>query len=421
MKERYSLKFVLTLVISTSALTALILSIVFFTSFYTNRNISVRPGSQNVNATISESGNIETERRDTNIDDFGELLDIIETQFIGSYNIDEIINFAMAAAVDSLDDIWSHYMSPEEYTEFLATANNRYAGIGVTVMIDEETEGMKVLGVYEGSGAYQAGMVIGDIVVAVDGESIIGLSLNEIRYMLRRQIGETAEITVLRYDGEYEVLTVLFSIVFINPVSFEMLPGNIGYVRLRNFDQDAGVNFIEAVNTLIDMGAVAFIYDVRNNGGGRVNEVTRILDFLLPEGEIFISVDRSGVENIIMSDDNWIDMPAVVLVNSYSFSGAEFFAAMLYEYNYAATVGEQTTGKNRMQSTIPLANGGAVHISTGHYLTKNRISLFDVGGFTPQYLIDLTEEERAYFVRGQLDWDSDPQFQKALALLENYR
>ncbi|MCL2425951.1 MAG: S41 family peptidase [Oscillospiraceae bacterium] len=419
MNERYSFKFMLTLVISASALTALILSIVFFAGFNTNRHVTI--DSPAVATTVREHVSTEYERRDTDVSDFSELLDIIESQFIGTYDIDDIINYAMRAAVDSLDDIWSHYMSPEEYTEFLATANNRYAGIGVSVMIDEETEGMKVLGVYEGAGAYQAGIVIGDIVVAVDGESIIGLTLNEIRYKLRRPLGETADITVLRYDGEYHIITVEFSIVFVNPVSFEMLPGNIGYVRLRNFDQDAAENFIDAVNTLLDMGAVAFIYDVRNNGGGRVNEVTRILDFLLPEGEIFISVDRSGVENIIMSDENWIDMPAVVLVNSYSFSGAEFFAAMLYEYDYAATVGEQTTGKNRMQSTIPLSNGGAVHISTGHYLTKNRVSLFDIGGFTPQYVVEFTEEDRTAFLRGELDRDSDTQFQKALSLLENYR
>jgi len=395
--KRYSLEFMLTLVISASALTALLLSLLFFSQ---------------VNSPRTVIGNSDGES------DFYELLNVIDARFIGTYDMDEIIDHAMRAAVDSLDDMWSHYMSPEEYADFLATANNRYAGIGVSVMIDEETLGLKVFGVYEDSGAYKAGITVDDVIVAVDGEDITGLTLPEIRYKLRRQIGDTADITVLR-NNEYIVFTVLYSIVFTNPVSFEMLPGNIGYIRLRNFEQGAGESFIDAVNALINMGAVGFIYDVRNNNGGRVTEVTQILNFLLPEGEIFIAVDRSGVENITWSDDDWLDMPAVVLVNRYSFSGAEFFAAMLCEYDYAETIGEQTTGKNRMQTTIPLSNGGAVHISTGHYLTKNRISLFDTGGYTPRHIIDLTDDEMLLFMRGELEWTLDPQFIKALSLLEN--
>jgi len=308
-------------------------------------------------------------------------------------------------------------MNPEEYASFLATSNNRYHGIGVEVQMDDETGGMLILGVYSDSGADLAGIVVGDIVTAVDGESILGLTLPDIRLMLRRPLGDTAVLTVLRADGDYHEITVLYSIVFTNPVTFEMLEGNIGYVILRNFEEDAGNRFIGAVNELIEMGAVAFIYDVRNNNGGRVTEVTQILDFLLPEGEIFISVDRSGIERITRSDEDFINLPAAVLVNERSYSGAEFFAAMLYEYNYAVTIGEQTTGKNRMQTTIPLDNGGAIHLSTGHYLTKNRISLYDVGGFTPEIVIVMTDEESELFNRGELERTSDPQFTRALTIL----
>ena len=355
---------------------------------------------------------------DSNVDNFNELIDVISERFIGELNLEEITDAAMQAAVFALDDDWSYYMNPAEYTEFLRHSNNRYSGIGVDVMIDEETEGMKVLGVYSDSGADLAGIVIGDIITGVDGESIIGMTLADIRVMLRRSLGSTAVLTVLRVNGEYQDITVLYDIVFTNPVSFEMLDDNIGYVLLKNFEEDAAEKFMSAVNELIENGAVGFIYDVRNNNGGRVGEVTRILDFLLPEGEIFISVDRSGIEKITRSDANFIDKPAVVLVNEHSYSGAEFFAAMLSEYDYAPSVGAQTTGKNRMQTTIPLSNGGAVHISTGHYLTKNRISLYDIGGFTPEFLIPLTEEETDLFNKGDLELISDPQFVKALSLLE---
>jgi len=384
----------LTLVFTASALTCVILSVLFFL-YIGNRD-----------------------RTNAVSDGFAELIGVIDERFIGELDIDEITDAAKRAAVDALDDDWSYYMSPIEYAEFLRNSNNRYSGIGVDVMIDEETDGMKVLGVYSNSGADMAGIVIGDIVTAVDGESIIGLTLAEIRVMLRRPLGSTAVLTVLRADGEYQEITVLYDIVFTDPVSFEMLEGNVGYLALRNFEEDAAESFISAVNELISMGARGIIYDVRNNNGGRVSEVTQILDFLLPEGEIFISVDRSGIEKITRSDANFIDLPAVVLVNEFSYSGAEFFAAMLCEYDYAATVGEQTTGKNRMQTTIPLSNGGAVHISTGHYLTKNRISLYDIGGFTPEFIVPMTDEEMQLFHRGDLEKSADPQLLKALLLLE---
>jgi len=387
---------VLTLVFAASALTCLILSVLFI--------LYLKP----VNDTAVESN------------DFKELLNVIDRRFIGTFDIDDITDAAMRAAVSSLDDDWSYYMSADEYADYLATANNRYTGIGVEVSTDETTNGMRVLSVYNDSGADLAGIIIDDIITAIDGESILGLTLQEIRSMLRRPLGDTAILTVKRVnvDGFLE-LTVIYDTVFRNPVKFEMFDNNVGYVRLLNFEENAADRFLFAVRELIRQGAEAFIYDVRNNNGGRVGEVTEILDFLLPEGEIFISVDRTGIESITKSNADFIDLPAVVLVNSYSFSGAEFFAAMLDEYDYAVTIGDQTTGKNRMQTTIPLSNGRAVHISTGHYLTKNRISLFDTGGYTPNILLPLTDDERILFNRGELEFSADPQIQKALSLLEN--
>jgi len=395
MNKKYSFKYMLTLVCAASAFACIILTMLFYAYI------------------------MSLKEEENEFSDFEELLRVIENRFIGAYDTDDIITEAMRAAVKSLDDDWSYYMSPDEYMEHLSTANNRYTGIGVEVLIDEETEGMKVLGVYKDSGADLAGIVVDDIVVAIDGESIIGLTLDEIRDMLRREIGDSAVITVLKPDGDHIDLIVVYSYVFRDPVSFRML-GNIGYIELKNFEEGAAHRFISAVNELINEGAVAFIYDVRSNPGGRVGEVTLILDFLLPAGEIFIAVDRSGVEQITKSNESFIDIPAVVVINKYSYSGAEYFAAMLSEYEYAETVGEQTTGKNRMQTTIELSNGGAVHISTAHYLTKNRVSLFEAGGYTPDHIVELTEDEWMLFRRWQLDIESDPQVQKALSLLENH-
>jgi len=393
MEKKYSLKFVIALVFAASALTCVLISLLFYWHLHS------LPGDNN------------------KVDDYAELLDVIENRFIGEFNLDEISNAAKHAAIFALDDYWSFYMSPEEYAEYMARSDNKYSGIGVEVIVNEENEGIEVLYVYPDSGADIAGIIAGDIITAVDGESIRGFTISDIREVLRRPIDDTAQLTVLRSNGDYQVLTVVYCIVFTDPVKYEMLDDHVGYVMLRNFEAGAAESFISAVNMLIEQGAVAFIYDVRSNNGGRVGEMTQILDFLLPEGEIFVSVNRSGVEQITESDSDSIELPAVVLVNSFSYSGAEYFSVMLSEYDYAVTVGEQTTGKNRMQTTIPLSNGGAVHISTGQYLTKNRISLYDTGGYTPEHLISFTDDEYELYQRGELDKDSDPQFLKALSLL----
>ena len=395
MEKRFTLRFVIALVLLTSALSCLILSLLFLL------RMNTAPG------------------RSEDRSDFSELLNIIATRYIGAHDIGEVSNAAMRAAVDSLDDQWSYFMTPEEYANYLESSDNRYSGIGVEVSIDEDIGGIKVLWVYPGSGANEAGIVVGDIITAVDGESIRGLQLTEVRELLRRPIDDTVLLTVIRANGAHENLTVVYSVIFTDPVSYEMISGTVGYVSVRNFETGAADGFISAVNTLIEQGALSFIYDVRSNNGGKVTEMTQILDFLLPEGEIFISVDRSGDEQITTSDADFLDMPAVVLVNSHSYSAAEYFTAMLSEYEYALTVGEQTTGKNRMQNTIKLPGGGAVHISTGEYLTKNRVSLYDTGGFTPDFIVPLSDEDIALYRSGGLDLLLDPQIQKALLLLED--
>ncbi len=119
-----------------------------------------------------------------------------------------------------------------------------------------------------------------------------------------------------------------------------------------------------------------------------------------------------------MSDQDNVKLPSVILVNRFSFSAAEYFAACLSEYDYAVAVGQQTTGKNRSQITLPLPNGGALHISSGEYLTPNRVSLTEQGGFAPAYVIPMSDEDNALLYSGSLDPSKDIQLQKAIEILK---
>ena len=395
MEKKYTIKSVLTLMLFASALTCLVITLIIV-CFY---DIKKAPSNS--------------------VSEYATLLDMIGELYIGEYDEYTVNSTAMKAAVESLGDNWSYYMTPDEYANFLDVSNNRYAGIGVGIVSDEQTGGMIVHYIYRGSPAETAGIAVGDVILAIDGEDIKGYTIDDIRVRLSRPIGETADIMIMHPDGSIAVIVVAYDYVFIDPVSFEMLDDRIGYIAVMNFDHGAAESFISAIDELIGQGARAFVFDVRNNGGGRVVEMTGMLDYLLPEGEIFITVDRSGEESITRSDADSIDMPCVVLVDCYSFSAAEYFAATLREYEYALVVGEQTTGKSRMQTTYNMPGGGALHISTSQYLTKNRVKLHDIGGLTPDYQIILTDEEFSLFLSGALEMDDDPQLQQALSLLSS--
>ena len=348
--------------------------------------------------------------------EYENLLRMIDQLYIGEFDALELHAEAMRALVMALDDDWSFYMTRDEFNDFVQRATNTYAGIGVEIFYNQDIGGMEIVRVHRGSPAELGGILPGDVIVYIDGIALRSLTILDVRSLLARPLGDYAEVVVFRDDSNV-ALTIMYAEIFIDPISYEIIQGDIGYVAISNFDASSGERFIEVVEELIDKGVEGFIFDVRLNSGGSVRELTTALDFLLPEGEIFIHVNRQGEERITFSDEYWLDMPAVVLVNRYSYSAAEYFAAMLSEYEYAITVGEQTTGKNRSQTTHLIPYGGALHISTGEYLTRNRVSLGAIGGFTPDYIIEHTDEELVLLIIGEMDKNDDPQMQKAIAVL----
>ena len=197
----------------------------------------------------------------------------------------------------------------------------------------------------------------------------------------------------------------------------QMLSGQIGYVRIVNFDSRCAQETLEQIKKLKQDGAKALVFDVRNNPGGYVDEMVEILDYLLPEKEIFRSVDYAGNEEIEMSDAACLEMPMAVLVNGHSYSAAEFFAAALSEYNWATVVGEPTTGKGHFQSTITLSDGSAVNLSIGKYTTPNGVNLTEAKGIKPDVQVDLDEETAALIYADLVAPQDDPHVQAALDLL----
>lgn len=323
---------------------------------------------------------------------FSAINQVIDEYYIGEYESDKITDAAFSALISELGDDWSYYMSADEYADYLETSSNQMSGIGVTIMLDEETGYMKIMSVMPDTPAERAGLKPNETIVAIAGKDIIGLDMSEVRERIRDHADENFSINVLDENGVEREVTLAVETISITPVTHELRDDDVGYIRISNFSEGAADAFEAAVNELVEDGAIGLVIDVRTNPGGRVTQVSKMLDLLLPECEIFISVDESGTETVTSSDEDFIDIPVVVLIDANSYSAAEFFAAALSEYGRAVTVGEQTTGKSRSQITVELSDGSAVHISSAAYLTPNRVDLAEIGGITPDIEVGITDE-----------------------------
>ena len=345
-----------------------------------------------------------------------ELQNFIEERFIGEVDGTALEDAAAAAMVAATGDRWSGYIPAAEYQDYLDRMNNAYVGIGVTIRPLEDGSGFEVIQVEPTGPAAEAGVEAGDIVVAVSGQRVAGMSASDVSVMVKGKAGTTVDMTFARGEEELtftierrEIQTIV--------ARGEMLEDGIGLVTINNFDSRCADETIAAIEDLLDRGAKKLIFDVRGNPGGYASELVEVLDYLLPEGPLFRSEYYTGKVKVDESDAKCLEIPMAVLMNGDSYSAAEFFAAALEEYEAAVTVGEPTTGKGYFQTTTRLSDGSAVRLSVGKYTTPNGVSLAEVGGLVPNIPVEVDEETYLQILAGTLEPENDPQIQAALEAL----
>ena len=340
---------------------------------------------------------------------------LINSQFVGEHDIGKATDAAMDALVQNLGDRWSYYLDADYYKTAQDSKDNSYVGIGITISYPGE-EGLLIEAVAQGGPGEQAGLKAGELILSVDGAPMKGDERTRAAAYTKGPAGTPVELTVRGADGGARTVTVTRARVEEHPVSYDLLPDGTGVVTIKNFNRRCADEAIAAVDDLTARGAKRLVFDVRNNGGGFLDELTRLLDHLLPEGTIFRSEDKAGHANSVQSDANCVDLPMAVLVNGDTYSAAEFFAAQLQEMDWGVIVGTPTFGKGYSQQTFPLLSGGAVNISTAKYFTGSGVSLIGTG-LTLDREVELTDEQAAALKRGELPPEEDPQFQAALALI----
>lgn len=310
---------------------------------------------------------------------FMQLQSVIDRVYVGEADSEELSDLAYTAMIDALGDRWSYYMTAEEYESYRQDKTNHYVGIGITLQKTEA--GLHIIAVAKDSPAERAGIPADSYLVEVNGLRLTDEDASAVSTMIRQDPDHVALVVADR-DGNETAYSLVMETIYNNPVSYERMD-DVGYIKIENFDDTMAEEAIKAVEALRADGVEALVFDVRNNGGGYLTELCELLDYLLPEGEIFVSVDESGKEKITKSDARCIELPMAVLVNENSYSAAEFFAAALGEYDAAEIVGAPTTGKSRSQTNVVLIDGSAVHISSKRYLTPNRMDLTEQGGLVP--------------------------------------
>lgn len=347
-----------------------------------------------------------------------QLEELILERFIGETDQTAMEDAAADAMVDALGDRWSYYIPAASYGAYLEQMNNSYVGIGVTIQLTGDNSGFLVTKVNEGGPADQAGVLAGDILVGVEGRNVEGMDVNAVSNLVRGE-ENTDVLLTFRRNGEEITLSITRMVVQTPVAVGQMLDGNVGLVTIANFDSRCATETIHAVKSLLEQGACRLVFDVRNNPGGYVSELVDVLDYILPEGDLFRSVDYLGRESLETSKAGCIEgIPIAVLVNGSSYSAAEFFAAALREYDYAVVVGEPTIGKGYFQQTYELNDGSAVGLSVGKYFTPNGVSLAEVGGLIPDILVEVDDETSAAIYAGILDPALDPQIQAAIEAMQ---
>ena len=343
------------------------------------------------------------------------LENLIQERYIGEADGEAMEDAAAAAMVKATGDRWSYYIPASQYEAHKEQSENAYVGIGITIQQAEDGSGFLIVMVNQDGPAQEAGIQVNDLLIAVEDQDVREMTADQVRELIRGEAGTKVSLTVMR-QGEHQTLAVERRRIESAVATGQMLTDGIGLVKINNFDERCASESIAVIQKLQQEGAKKIIFDVRNNPGGYAEELVKLLDYLLPEGDLFRSVSYDGTEKVDTSDADCLDMPMAVLINGSSYSAAEFFAAALQEYQAATIVGEPTVGKGVYQTTISLGDGSAVALSTGKYFTPKGNSLTDVG-VIPDVRVDVDEETAEKIYYGTLGYADDLQIQAAIQVL----
>ena len=307
----------------------------------------------------------------------------------------QLVDKALGSAVESLNDRFSTYFDPKAYKSFEEATEGAFEGVGMNV--EEVPRGLRILTVFKGSPAAKGGLEPGDEIVAVNGNPLKGSSSEEATTRIKGRAGTKVTLTVVSGKDKPRDVKLERAKVDVPVVESKMIRKDgrkVAYVKLASFTSGAHGEVGKAVRNLIGKGAKAVVLDLRDNGGGLLNEAVLISSLFIPEGKIVTTKGRSRPEHVFEATGSSIStkIPVAVLVNGESASASEIVTGALQDRDRATVVGTRTFGKGVFQEIKELSNGGALDITVGEYFTPKGRNL---GGGGPKKGAGITPDVKA--------------------------
>lgn len=352
--------------------------------------------------------------REAKIDIIQSYLDQYYVDDLEEEQVEEMLYAGMMAGVG---DRYTYYLTKENLKQYMDNSNGNFDGVGIEVYSTQDGE-VIVSSVMAGQPAEAAGVKAGDVIVGVDGQDMQGSLLSDVAAKIRGREGTEVTIKVLRRStGETLEFTMERTTVVVESVSGRMMDEKIGYISISGFKENTYTQFKEALDELQKEGMKGLILDLRDNPGGLVHSVYEIGEELLPEGTMVYTLDKNEDRNDLKCDEEYLDIPLVVLVNANSASASEIFAGAVKDTGRGTLVGTQTFGKGLVQRLFTLPDGSGLNITIQKYYTPNGTSIHGVG-IEPDEVVELPADYQNTALK-DIPERVDTQLQKGVEVLRN--
>ena len=345
------------------------------------------------------------------------LMELVQMYYYEDVDTDEMLESAAMGLIAGIGDVYSTYYTKEDMEAFTEETEGEYAGIGCQLLADPTDQLITVTRVFKGSPAEEVGMRTGDKIVYVNDVYYSAYEMDAAVDVMRGTPGESVKVTIVR-GLETIDFDITRKIVNITYVESQILEGNIGYVMIYDFLGNAVEGFAQAIEDFKAANVSGMIIDLRNNGGGLLDASVAMADMILPECTVVSVRDKLGREDRYNIDNDYYDVPMVVLVNEYSASASEILAGAIRDCEAGTLVGGKTFGKGVVQSVVDFPDGSGLKVTTARYYTPSGECIHEVG-IEPHVEVQLDEDAVTRYGLNNLPHDQDAQLQRALELIQN--
>lgn len=341
--------------------------------------------------------------------------EIIDKYYLGDVDEEKLKEGAIKGYIEGLGDPYTEYISADEMEDYLSDTMGNFVGIGIYMVKNTEKGKIQVLAPIKGSPAEKAGIQAGDLILTVDGVDYSADEMTIASNKIKGEEGTTVTIEVLR-GTETKKYELKREKVKVNQVEGKVLSNNIGYINFTSFDETTADDFKAKFEELNKQGIKSVIIDLRNNGGGIVDQALQIADYVADKDSVLLyEVDKNNKETVKKAKtDPIINMPIIILTNENTASASEILAGALKDLGKAKTVGTTTYGKGVIQQILKLSDGSGLKVTIEEYQTPNRNKIHKIG-IAPDEEVKLPDSVTNVL---NVTESEDTQLQKAIEMLK---